>query len=437
MAEIKTQVQTKEVILTTNASPSTTAGTMYYDSTAKTVAVQTGVPDVINQLGQELHYQVYNDSGGEITNGTPVYASGIDAGTGLIEIEETNADSFYTSASTIGLVTEDIANGAVGMVTTFGIVRDIDTSGLVVSGAVYLDSSTGGLTKTKPLHPNELVIMGTVLVSDGSAGEIHVAVNRLQRGFVAKSYSFTSNGVSSGIYYVAGFYDAPVADVTLTQASKTQAYGDANNPYAAHGFIVGKGGASVDIGDVGIKVVGTSITDAGVRTTSDEEILSDNITEIEADEYLETSKKWIGAISFELYDASGSPTTYTMDCNYGFCKYEDFGNVDFTLAGIEAVGVSGATDGDFDLEVIHHTDAGWTYHASAFVPGGASLAKMSTTHSTESDLASGENFAWKIVGQNDFVEGSASEGVLVKITTGQNATIQAMDMHLGAKIETF
>jgi len=436
MAETKTQVKTREVLLDTNASPSSTAGTLYYDSTAKTAAVQTGVPNVTVQIGQEMHYQVQNNSGSEITNGTPVYASGVN-GNSLIEIEETNADSFYTSASTIGLVTEDIANGASGMVTSFGIVRDIDTSGLVVSGAVYLDSSTGGLTKTKPLHPNQLVIMGTVLVSDGSAGQIHVAVNRLQRGFIAKSYSFTSQGVGAGTYYVAGFYDAPVADVTLTQASKTQTHGDANNPYAAHAFVVFAGGGTTDTGTVGLKVGGTSITDAGVRTTSDEEILEIDITGPPADWYEETSKKWIGQVTYELYDASDSPTTYSVAFNYGFAKYEDFGNVDFTLAGIEAVGTSGAADASFELEVIHHTDTGWTHNDGAFVPGGTTLALMTTTHGTESDLANGENFAWKIVGQNDFIEGSASEGVLMRITTSQNNTVQSMDLHLGAKIETF
>ena len=434
---VKTQVKTREVILDANASPSTTAGTIFYDSTAKTAAVQTGVASVINQLGQEHHVQVYNDSGVELANGTPVYISGIDATTGLMEVTKADASVSATSKETVGLVTATIANGASGMVTQFGIVRDIDTSALAAGSEVYLSETTGTLTTTRPYAPAKVVSLGHCLVSDASVGQIQVHVHYFNRPLANKSYSFVSPQVTSGTFYIGGYYRAPAADVTLTQGSLTQTYGGASHPYAAHAFIVGAGGATIDDGDVGIKVTGTSITDAGVRTTSDEEILSANISEIETDEYIETSKKWLGQVTFTLYDAVGTPATYTTDLNYGLCKYEDFGNRDFTLTDIECVGLAGANDAGFELYVIKHDTTGWTYSPGSFVPGSTPIYSMAIDHSTDIDLDNGDQFAWKRAGLSTFISGSTHEGIVIRIDTAANSAIDSLDFHVGGEIETF
>jgi hypothetical protein len=132
-----------------------------------------------------------------------------------------------------------------------------------------------------------------------------------------KSYAFTQRSIASGDYWAAGYYDAPAADVTLNQASTTQTYGTANTAYGAHAFIVAGGAGTVDTGQVGLRVTGTSITDAAVRTTSDTEVLTTDITTLSLHEYIETEKKWIGTVTFELYTVSGTPTTYSVDVNYG------------------------------------------------------------------------------------------------------------------------
>ena len=141
---------------------------------------------------------------------------------------------------------------------------------------------------------------------------------------VTKSYSFTSQGVGAGSYYLAGYIDAPTTDANLDQGSLTQAYGTANVSYAAHTFIVAGGAGTVDTGVVGLKCTGTRIEDDGTRTASYVDVMSADITTLSTDDYVE-GVKFIGAVTFELYVVSGTPTAYSLDFNYGLVKYEDFG----------------------------------------------------------------------------------------------------------------
>lgn len=246
-----------------------------------------------------------------------------------------------------------------------------------------------------------------------------------------KSYTFTSNGILAGTYYVAGYYSAPVTDANLDEGSLTQVYGTANISYAAHAFIVAAAAGVTDGSDLILTVTGTSITDNGVRTPNDSEVIVADCTAVTTDTYLETPKKWIGQITYTLSSTTG--TVYNFDFNYGLCKYDDMGNRDFILTDLEAVGLCGGNDTAFDIKLKAHTSSGWTYSAAAFSPGNGDIAILSTDHSTESNLSNNESFAYKRTNLATFIEGAESEGFIVEITTGANNAIQAMDVHIGVE----
>jgi hypothetical protein len=418
-------------------TPPTTPGSMWYDTEDLTLSVRTGIPQVAVQVGQELHFKVINNTGSTISNGTPVFTSNVDSTTGLIEIGLANAISPFTSLSTLGLTTEDIEDGEIGMVTNFGMVRDFDTSSLSVGSPMYVSTTSGQLTSTKPLSPNNIVLVGTCLVSDATSGKAHVSINQYTRPLANKSYSFTSNGIGAGTYYVGGFYDAPATSVTLSQASVSQSHGSANTAYGAHAFIVAEAAGTTDTGTVGIKVTGSSVTDAGVLTPVDSETLILDITNLTANGYLETTKKWVSSVTFSLFTTSGSPTTYSTTFNYGLCKYEDFGNKDFTVNKVEVVGLAGANDTSFDIHLLKHDSTGWTYHATAFDPGNGIIVDWSTDMGVYDNLTNGENFAWKRSTLAEYVDGSSDEGIIVKIVTGANNSVSAMDVHVVGEIESF
>lgn len=248
---------------------------------------------------------------------------------------------------------------------------------------------------------------------------------------VGKGYHFTSRGIGAGDWWVAGYYDAAVADANLTQASTTAPWGTANGAYGAHAFIVAAGPGAAASGQVGLRATGTSITDEGVRTGADTEVLTADVTTLTANQYLETSKKWIGIVTFELFIVSGAPATYSADFNYGWAKYDDIGNRDFTITDLEAVGLAAATDALFDILLFKHDDQNWTYSAGAFSPGGTVLAQMSVDYVTERSAISNDYFAYKRANLLADVAGSASEGFLIRVVTGQPNTVQDCDLHIG------
>jgi hypothetical protein len=186
---------------------------------------------------------------------------------------------------------------------------------------------------------------------------------------------------------------------------------------------------------VGLKVTGASISDAGVLNATDEQILTADITAGAVDTYYETLKKWVGTVSFEFYTVSGSPTTYSLSFNYGFAKYEDLGNLDFTVTALEVVGTAGAADALFTMDLLHHTTTGWTYSAAAFVPGDGVIASFNDDLAPYDALSGGDEFAWKRTNINQFVQGSVIEGILFKIYASKQNSVTSMDLHISGVVE--
>ena len=226
----------------------------------------------------------------------------------------------------------------------------------------------------------------------------------------AKSWGFVSTaGVTGGTDYVGGYYLFGGADWTPSGGAQT--LGGANHPYAAHAMVV-LGGASTDCV---IRVTGTSITDAGIRTGSDTQDMDTSGGALNA--YFETPKKWLGQVSFSLLSGT------SVDMNYGLCKYWDRRNTDFTLLGFEVLGRAKSADNAFDLDLIHHKATGWTYNAAA-EPDPPLLHTMTTDHGAESDLDADEYFAWKRANLSTVINGADGEGVLFRLTTGSQTAIQ-------------
>lgn len=248
-----------------------------------------------------------------------------------------------------------------------------------------------------------------------------------------KSFSHGRSG--AGAHYIAGFYDAPAADANLNQGSATVTYGDAGDdePWGAHAFLVAADAGTTDAGTVSIVVSGTSITDAGVRTASDSETIVSDVTAMTTDAYYETAKKWLGQVTYTLTGAGGA-TTFAADFNYGFAKYDDYGNRDFTITDFECTGAAGASN-TLDIELLHHKATGWTYHATAFTPGAAAVLKMTTDYAgPENGVTINKPFAYKRAGLSQLIDGSDSEGVIIRFTAGAATVIEHMDCHVGISI---
>lgn len=275
------------------------------------------------------------------------------------------------------------------------------------------------------------ILLLAILAAQQPYGHPSGDMRSLGTGVVFKSFSHGRSG--TGAHYIAGYYDAPAADANLTQASATVTYGDAGDdePWGGHAFIVTSAAGTADAGTVSVVVSGTSITDAGVRTASDSETILTDITAAAANSYYESTKKWLGQVTFTLTPDGAS--TYGLDFNYGFNKYEDYGNRDFTVTDFECTGSAGAST-TLEIELLHHKATGWTYHATAFTPGTAAVIKLTTDYSAENGITNGKPFAYKRAGLSTSINGNDSEGVLIRFQVSQATGIEHMDCHVGVSL---
>ena len=152
-------------------------GEVYYDSDAHTLAIQTST-DTTLQVGQEQVIHVRNTTGAQIDNGTVVYLSGVQ-GTGAAKllIGKANASIPEEVQDIIGIATQDIGHNQEGFITTFGIVRGVNTAAFPVGTILYLSTSAGLYTSAAPAAPNHSVRLGIVLRQSANEGSIFAHID--------------------------------------------------------------------------------------------------------------------------------------------------------------------------------------------------------------------------------------------------------------------
>jgi hypothetical protein len=127
-------------------------------------------------VAKRLEVTVKNKSGGELTKGTVVHASpSANPPSGnVIEVVAADAND-STAMPALGILNETIADEAEGKAVMFGSVTGIDTSSFNVGDELYVSTTVGTLTETKPTAIDEQVQkIGVVIKSHASSGHIKV-----------------------------------------------------------------------------------------------------------------------------------------------------------------------------------------------------------------------------------------------------------------------
>lgn len=176
----------------TTANVPTTPGTLSWNDSDGTADLKLKGGNVTLQLGQEQVVRVVNKTGATLNEAdfravrVRSVAEGGAQGQRLA-VKLAQADSDADSATTIGLVTENILNNQEGFITTSGNISKVDTTGAKsyggtetwVDGDVLYLSPThpGYLTKVKPQAPDHTVIIGWVVYAHAVNGKIFVKVD--------------------------------------------------------------------------------------------------------------------------------------------------------------------------------------------------------------------------------------------------------------------
>jgi hypothetical protein len=237
---------------------------------------------------------------------------------------------------------------------------------------------------------------------EATTGEV-TARNLVDLAEVTRSWSFET--VNTGAAYIGGFYEFGATD---NDFSPSILFGDVDRAHGSHFFVVT---GAVPVDEVTITVTGTSINDDGVRVAADADtIVIPAGTPVNS--YFEV-KKYNGQVTVET--TAGTAIT----CNYGWAKYHDFNNQDFEVIGLEAIWASEATDDASDLALLHHKAEGWTFNGGAEPDPPTAIARRSTDLDPEDEHIDNTIGAWKRTNLATEVAGSASEGIIVEIVSGQ------------------
>lgn len=160
----------------TLASLAPLEGLMNWSSTYGTIqlGLAGGTVDVPLGLTTNLPKRVRNSTGSTMPKGTAVYLNGVSGNTPTVDRALATGDR--TSAFTIGMTAEDIANNATGWVTSFGLIRGVNTSSFNSGDTLYLSGATAGYYTNVPTKaPIHYVRVGTVTKASAD-GEIIVNV---------------------------------------------------------------------------------------------------------------------------------------------------------------------------------------------------------------------------------------------------------------------
>lgn len=212
----------------TPTSVTTGEGVISWNSTEKTLDIQTWLSTTTLQVWREMHMQVRNNTGSTITNWSVVYINWAASSMSTVALAQSN--DYTKSIKMLWVATMDISTASNGLITTMGYVHDLNTSGFAVGDVLYLSNSvSGGITNVNPTGINYTIEIGICVTSHATTGIINVNI-RVLRAIESdefkvvdstdktKQAAFVVSGISS---WTKRQFTLPNADTTLIGTTTT------------------------------------------------------------------------------------------------------------------------------------------------------------------------------------------------------------------------
>lgn len=160
-------------------APAHQEGRLFYDSDNFTLSLYNDEADISLQVGQEEYLRVRNNTTGTISNGSVVRINGSQGTHPTIDFASADSEQ---NAQAVGLATHDIEAASFGYVTTYGIVRGLNTIGFTAGDEVYLSETSGALTSGEIIAPNYRITIGHVVRSHINQGTVLVQPGQAKLG---------------------------------------------------------------------------------------------------------------------------------------------------------------------------------------------------------------------------------------------------------------
>lgn len=242
------------------------------------------VPDLSGTLTQDSFVKVYNAEAVTISKGEVVYL--FSSYSGNVTVKKASNSQVSTSSRVLGFASENIASGSTGYVMTNGVLKGVNTSTYSIGDEIWLGSTGGTITGTKPTGSSTTIFLGKILQAHASTGEIFVRVPNAKSLEEINDISFTSLADKNVLVYNSSTSlwenKTDRADVNnygrvygLTQNST-----DSANPNTALGFQalngVGSNGDNIAIGSYALYATNTGNRNTAVGNSALYSIQSGN-----------------------------------------------------------------------------------------------------------------------------------------------------------------
>ena len=303
---------------------------------------------VIQSIGMEFYMPpTKNDSGVEIPNGAFVMATGAQGD--RITIAKAVTDGSVDPMFMIGVATDTIPIDAEdGLITTNGIVRDINTASYTVGTVLYPDpNNPGGFTDTQPTAPAIRTAIAIVLRQQENSGRIYV---RMTNGSVL-------GGTDSNVNITS------LSDEDILIYNQSASYWQNQSIVSTVDGIVSGSYAAIDSPDLtGIPTAPTA--SAGTNTT-----------QIATTEFVTTAvlDEQSGSVDLSAYLTQASASATYLTQSDASSTYLTQANASATyatsLSELDDVNVSTASAGQF----LKYDGANWISASVAAGGGGAEV----------------------------------------------------------------
>lgn len=247
-----------------------------------TVDQQGRITAASEVLAPPVLVEVHNQTASDIAKGKPVYVSGThSSGKPTIELADNDGSGTYPA---IGLVYDTITAGTDGYVIISGLLSNVATGTYTAGQALYLDSTPGDLTVTRPTASTEKVQkVGLVTRSHASNGSILIIgagrTNDINNELVALTGvalndsdlgTFTGSIITDNVDIKTALQELET-EVDLDQASSS------SGNFTVGADLLGPSTFNIDPAthgdDTGLVVIKGNLQVNGITTTIDSETL--------------------------------------------------------------------------------------------------------------------------------------------------------------------
>jgi hypothetical protein len=221
-------------------------GVMSWDNTDGTVRLSVKGNTYSVPIGQSVVARVRNSTGTNLlrTNYQVVKVAGAQGQRLAVSLAQANNDA--NSASTLGLVCENISTNQEGFIVNIGQIVNVNTTGNL-QGETWLDGDVlylsptiaGAITNIKPVAPQHTVILGYVEYAHANNGKIYVKIDNgyeLEELHDVSAEPFINNGLlyrdttlnlwkSATISTILGYTPAPQGNYITSLTGEATASG--------------------------------------------------------------------------------------------------------------------------------------------------------------------------------------------------------------------